>query len=518
MAALATNSYWTDNTPAPRFSALKEDIAVDVLVVGAGITGITAAYLLKRAGHTVALVDKERCLSGDTSYTTAHLTCVTDAPLSTLVENFGRDHAQAVWDAQLAAIDTIDRIAWREQIKCQFEWVPGFLFNPSPETGRPSASKPLDLEKEADLASSLGFDAKFLPSIPFYKQPGVRFENQAKFHPRKYLIALLRLLTAGKGCQVYEQTDIQEIEDSPITATTRDGHRIHCEHLLIATHVPLQGKTGLVSATVLQSKLAPYSSYAVGGWVARGTVHEALFWDTGDPYDYLRVDRKHDHDFVIFGGEDHKTGQVTNTAECFNRLEQRLKQLLPDVAVTHRWSGQVIETNDGLPYIGETAERQYAATGFSGNGMTFGTLSAMMFADHVAGGTNPWTELFDPGRTKIKGGLWDYIKENKDYPYYLVRDRFAGGSKQALRSIKRGSGEIVEIDGQPAAVYRGMDGHIHELSAVCTHMGCYVHWNNAERTWDCPCHGSRFKVTGEVLAGPAEEPLAPLEVKQKAKD
>jgi glycine/D-amino acid oxidase-like deaminating enzyme/nitrite reductase/ring-hydroxylating ferredoxin subunit len=519
MAAIATNSYWTDNTPASRFSALKEDIAVDVLVVGAGITGITATYLLKRAGHNVALVDKDRCLSGDTTYTTAHLTCVTDTPLSTLVENFGRDHAQAAWDAQLAAIDAIDRIAWREQIKCQFEWVPGYLFNPAPEAGPPTQqSKSLDLEKEAELAQSLGFDAKFQPSIPFYRKPGVRFENQAKFHPRKYLIALLRLLSSGKGCQIYEQTEIQEIEGTPITATTRDGHRIHCEHLLIATHVPLQGKAGLLPATVLQSKLAPYTSYVVGGWVPRGTVHEALFWDTGDPYDYLRVDRKHDHDFVIFGGEDHKTGQVTNTADCFNRLEQRLKHLLPDVAVTHRWSGQVIETNDGLPYIGETAERQYAATGFSGNGMTFGTLSAMMFADHVSGRANPWAELFDPGRTKIKGGLWDYIKENKDYPYYLIRDRFAGGSAQSLRSIKRGSGEIVEIDGHPAAAYRGMDGQIHVLSAVCTHMGCYVHWNNAERTWDCPCHGSRFKVTGEVLAGPAEEPLAPIEVKQNATD
>ena len=516
MAAIATNSYWTDNTPAPRFSALKEDIAVDVLIVGAGITGITAAYLLKRAGHNVALVDKDRCLNGESSYTTAHLTCVTDAPLSTLVDNFGRDHAQAVWDAQLAAIDAIDRIVWREQIKCQFDWVPGYLFNPSAETGRPADGlKSLDLEKEAALARELGFDAQFVDSIPFFDKPGVQFENQAKFHPRKYLIALLRLLSAGKGCHVFEQTEIDEIEGTPITATTRDGHRIHCEHLLIATHVPLQGKVGLLPATFLQSKLAPYTSYVVGGWVPRGTIHEALFWDTGDPYDYMRVDRRHDHDFVIYGGDDHKTGQVEDTTECFNRVERRLKHFLPDVAVTHRWSGQVIETSDGLPFIGETAERQYAATGFSGNGMTFGTLSAMMFADHVRGEANPWAGLFEPDRTKIKGGLWDYIKENKDYPYYLIRDRFAGGNAQSLRSIKRGSGEIVDLDGQPAAVYRGLDGKIHVRSAVCTHMGCYVHWNTAERTWDCPCHGSRFKVTGEVQAGPAEEPLASIDVKQK---
>jgi Rieske Fe-S protein len=283
--------------------------------------------------------------------------------------------------------------------------------------------------------------------------------------------------------------------------------------VLIATHVPRQGKSGFLPATLLQSKLAPYLSYVVGGWVPRGTLPEALFWDTGDPYDYLRVDRRHDHDFVIFGGEDHKSGQVDETSECFSRLERRLKKLLPEVSVTHRWSGQVIETNDGLPYIGETAERQFVATGFGGHGMTFGTVSAMMFTDYVMGQKNPWVELFDPGRTMIKGGLWDYIKENKDYPYYLIRDRFAGKGGQSLRAIKRGTGDVIDVQGKPAAVYRGMDGEIHVHSAVCTHMGCYVNWNDAERTWDCPCHGSRFKVSGEVVTGPAEDPLAPIEMK-----
>ena len=510
-----TTSYWIDTTPAPRFPALKEDTAVDVLVVGAGITGITAAYLLKRAGCSVALVEKDRCLNGETSFTTAHLTCVTDTPLSDLVKNFGRDHAQAVWDAQFAAIDTIDQTVRREQIKCQFDWVPGYLFNTSAETCRGEQEKnAIDLAHEAQLARELGFDAEFTKCVPVFHRPGVRYENQAKFHPRKYLLALLQLL-GDSGCHVYEDTEIESIEGTPITATTRDGHRIHCEHVLVATHVPLQGKTGLLPATVLQSKLAPYSSYVVGGWAPRGSVPEGLFWDTGDPYDYLRVDRKGDHDYVIFGGEDHKTGQVEHTIECFNRLEQRLKEILPDVSVTHRWSGQVVETNDGLPYIGETSERQYVATGYSGNGMTFGTLSAMMFADHVMKQPNPWAELFDPARTKVKGGLWDYVKENKDYPYYLVRDRFAGTTGESLRAVARGTGQVIDLNGQAAAVHRALDGKVHVRSAVCTHMGCYVHWNDGESTWDCPCHGSRFKVTGEVIGGPAEQPLAELDVKEK---
>ena len=507
MANINTNPFWFDNTPAPKFAALKEDIAVDVLVIGAGITGVTAAYLLKRAGCNVALVEKGRCLSGDTACTTAHLTCVTDTLLSDLVKNFGSDHAQAVWDSQLAAIDMIDRIIWREQIKCQFDWVPAYLYQ---------GERAIDLQKEADLANELGFDAEYVKAVPFVNRPGVRFDNQAKFHPRKYLLALLRLICSGKGCQVFEQTNIDEIEGTPITATTSDGARIHCEHVLIATHVPLQGKSGLLPATVLQSKLAPYSTYVIGGWVPRGTVPEALYWATGDPYDYVRVDRRHDHDFVIFGGEDHKTGQLDETQQCFSRLEQRLKHFLPEIAITHRWSGQVIETNDGLPYIGETAERQYVATGFAGNGMTFGTLSAMMFADDVMDEANPWSELFDTGRTKVKGGLWNYLKENKDYPYYLIRDRFAGKGGHSLRAITRGRGEVVELNGQMAAVYRGLDSQIHVRSATCTHLGCYVHFNDAEHTWDCPCHGSRFKVNGDVLAGPAEEPLKEIDVSRQS--
>ena len=521
MANIDTSSYWIDNTPAPRFSALKEDIAVDVLVIGAGITGITAAYLLKRAGYNVALVDKDRCLSGDTSNTTAHLTCVTDTLLSDLVKNFGEDHAQAVWDAQLAAIDMIDRIVWREQIKCQFDWVPGYLFNPSAATGQTGSGTPRRsiYRKKQRSRRELGFDAEYVDARAARQPAGRTLRQPGEIPPAEI-----------SDCAPAPALQRQRLPGVRAHERRRDrGHAHHRDDLrsargFIASTCSsrrtcrCRARSDSLPRPILQSKLAPYSSYVVGGWVPRGTVPEALYWDTGDPYDYVRVDRRHDHDFVIFGGEDHKTGQVEETQQCFTRLEQRSSICCREIAITHRWSGQVIETNDGLPYIGETAERQYAATGFGGNGMTFGTLSAMMFADYVAEQTNPWAELFDTGRTKIKGGLWNYLKENKDYPYYLIRDRFAGKGGRSLRSIPRGHGEVVDIDGQAAAVYRGLDGEIHVRSAVCTHMGCYVHFNDAEHTWDCPCHGSRFKVNGEVLAGPAEKPLRTVDSRQSAVD
>jgi Rieske Fe-S protein len=183
---------------------------------------------------------------------------------------------------------------------------------------------------------------------------------------------------------------------------------------------------------------------------------------------------------------------------------------VPGIAISHRWSGQVIETADGLPYIGEVTPREIAGTGFSGNGMTFGTLTGMFVHDAWAGRTHPWRDLFDPGRTVIRGGVWDYVAENKDYPYYLVRDRFAGVESRPVRSVAPGTAKILARDGKPTAVFRDESGALTMCSALCTHMGCLVAWNQAERTWDCPCHGSRFTPEGAVISGPAEKPLDPV--------
>ncbi len=202
----------------------------------------------------------------------------------------------------------------------------------------------------------------------------------------------------------------------------------------------------------------------------------------------------------------------------FSDLRARRYTLVPEVkTIDHEWSGQVIETNDGLPYVGETAERQFAAKGFSGNGMTFGTLGAMMACDAVLRRDNPWQDLFSVNRKKLRGGTWDYLKENFDFPYYLVADRFTPAEGNSPRSVARGEGKILQIDGQRIACFRDDNGKLSQMSAVCTHLGCQVRWNNAERTWDCPCHGSRFQATGEVLAGPAESPLEPVKRKTAAK-
>lgn len=500
-----TVPHWEDAAVFPHYAKLNEDATVDTVVVGGGITGLTTAYLLTKAGQSVAVLERERCAGVDTGHTSAHLTMVTDIRLGELVSRFGRTHAQAVWDAGLAAMAQIEQIIETQRVQAGFEWVDGFLHGPLDGKEADAAS----FRDEAALASSMGFNVEFIDRVPLFDVPGIRFHGQARVHPRRYLAGVAKALTDAGG-RIFEHSEATDFLTEP-HAVTANGHTLRCQHIVIATHTPLIGVGETLGAALFQTKLALYTSYVVAGRVRKGVVPDALWWDTADPYYYLRVEPHPEYDLLIFGGQDHKTGQAADTTECYARLEKALMARVPEVELTHRWSGQVIETPDGLPFIGATAERQYAATGYAGNGLTFGTLAAMMITDQILGRTNPWTELFEPSRKAPARGLWDYVKENADYPYYMMRDRLVGPEATSLRSVRRGQGKIIERAGHKVAAYRDDEGVLTMRSAVCTHMGCLVGWNEAERTWDCPCHGSRFSTGGDVISGPAEAPLSPVE-------
>lgn len=471
-ARIDTLPYWSESASVTRYPKLDRDLDVDVLVIGGGMTGLTAAYLLTSAGRQVAVVERDRLAQIDTGHTSAHLTMVTDRRFADLTEAFGRDRARAVWHAGLSAMGQISDIVHTESIDCHFDWVPAFLHAPIGAANGDGADA---FRQEADAAAAAGFDAAYVDDVPLVGGPGVRFSDQARFHPRKYLAAVARV-SVDRGCLIFEHTSADEFSEAP-RSVTANGRSIRCRDIVIATHTPLMGNTGLAKATAFQTKLALYTSHVVAGRVEKGRVPDALLWDTADPYHYLRVEPHRDFDVVMFGGEDHKTGQVRDTGECHERLERALSSVIGGVEVTHRWSGQVIETPDGLPYIGETAPHQFAGTGYAGNGMTFGTLAGMMAAARVQGRASVWDPLFDPGRVTLRGAAWEYLRENADFPYRLIKDRVA-----------RMAGA-------------------QETGPVCTHMGCLTIWNDAERTWDCPCHGSRFKRDGAVIAGPAESPM-----------
>lgn len=501
---METQTYWQIDR-LPRFEPLSHDLQVDAVIIGAGLTGITAAYLLKKAGAKVALLERNRCAAADTGHTTAHLTYVTDARLNHLAKTFGKDGAKAFWEAGTAGIDQISEIVRDLNIDCDFKWLSGHLHGRLHDSDKADRES---LEKDFALAKELGFAADWLEKVPYANQPGIRFHHQAKFDPAKYLAPLLKFIH-GDGSYVFENSEAGEIESDPLTIHVGQ-HKICCEYLMIATHTPLMGKSSMSSATLFQSKLSLYTSYVLGARLPAGTVPEALFWDTGAPYYYMRVDRKSDHDYIIFGGEDCKTGQEKNPTTVFARLEKEFLKHFPQAQIQNRWLGQVVETNDGLPFIGENEGQQFIATGFCGNGFTLGTLSATMARDRFLGKKNPWFELFRVDRKKFHGGTWRYIKENLDYPFYMVRDRIAGTEGDSTDAVKIGEGKILKLNGQKVAAFRDDSGKVNLCSPVCTHLGCIVKWNAADKTWDCPCHGSRFKPTGEVFSGPAEDPLEKL--------
>lgn len=497
----------------PKFPSLTQDLEVDVVVIGAGLTGITAAHLFKASGAKVALIDRGRCAGGDTGHTTSHLTYVTDYRLNHLVKTFGKDGAKAFWEAGVAALDQIHEIVSTQKIDCDFKRVPGYLH------ARIDADEKKDIEslkEDASLARELGFDAQYLDETPMSGKPGVRFTHQAKFHPLKYLSALVKTVP-GNGSHVFEESEATEVSDDPLTVTV-GRYKIRCKYLMIATHTPLMGKSPLLKATLFQTKLALYTSYVLGARLPSGRLPEGLFWDTNDPYYYVRVDKRPENDYIIFGGKDIKTGQEKDTEQVFKDLQDVLMKLLPETKIEHRWMGQVVETNDGLPFIGENSENQFVATGFCGNGFTLGTLSATMARDRFLKKPNPWFELFNVKRKKFHGGTWQYIKENLDYPYYMLRDRLAKAEGDSVEDLKVGEGKLIKLDGKKTAAFREEDGKVSLVSPVCTHLKCIVHWNAADKTWDCPCHGSRFHPTGEVLSGPAEEPLEKMPWPEKKKD
>lgn len=496
-----THPLWTDLRFMPQYPELEENLEVDVLIIGGGITGVSTAHLLSNCGLSVVLVERGRLGEGDTSHTTAHLTYMTDTRLSDLLSVCGREKTRIAWKAGRAAIEHIQSTSGALDHDVGLTRVPGYLV----ASGRQDLERERDrLFKEAAEARDMGFDVTPVQSVLPSGAPGIRFEGQMKFHPLKYISGIASL-AADRGVRIFEHTNVTSFGGEPDNVMA-NGHRIVFQKVIVATHVPLQGMRGTWRAALFQTKLASYSTYALAARIPKGLLPEMIWSNTEEPFHYLRVDAGEAEDTVIFGGEDHKTGVVADTAACYSRLEEKLGTLVPVSTVTHRWCGQVVETVDGLPYIGENASGQFIATGFSGNGLTFGVAAAIMAADWVEDRRNPWEDCFSPTRVEL-AALPRYVAENKDFPYHMVKDRL-GIPKDAVPP--RGEGIVSEINGEKVAVYCAPDGEIHSCSAICPHLGGIVVWNPAELTWDCPCHGSRFTHDGDLIAGPAEKGLEPV--------
>jgi glycine/D-amino acid oxidase-like deaminating enzyme/nitrite reductase/ring-hydroxylating ferredoxin subunit len=495
-----TTSVWMQTTDLVREPQLPGDLRADVCVVGAGIAGLTTAYLLAKEGRSVIVVDDGPTAGGETCRTTAHLVTALDDRFYHLEDLHGRDAARLAAESHAAAIDRIEQIVNAEGIDCDFTRLDGYLFVP-PGDDIGQLDRELEAAHRAGLAGVARVDR--VP-IAFDTGPALRFPRQAQFHVLKYLRGVA---TAAKraGARIYNDTHAFGFSGGGDAHVETDRGVVSAAAIVVATNTPVNDRVAV------HTKQAAYRTFVVGARVPRGAVPEILLWDTPDPYHYVRIQRLDElSDVLIVGGEDHKTGQADDADERFARLESWTRERFPQaLEFSLRWSGQVMEPVDSLALIGRNPldhDNVYVATGDSGNGMTHGTIAGLLITDLIVGRSNPWTDLYDPSR-KTLGAIKDFTKENLNVAAQYA-DVVTPGEVSDVAEIARGEGAILRRGAKKLAVYRDESGALIERSAFCTHLGCVVRWNSTEKTWDCPCHGSRFHPDGHVVNGPAIKSLA----------
>jgi glycine/D-amino acid oxidase-like deaminating enzyme/nitrite reductase/ring-hydroxylating ferredoxin subunit len=508
-----SKSIWSDSQDnsfhrTPHYPRLVGTVKTDVVIVGGGITGVFAAHLLRKAGRRVVVLEQAQIGAGETSKTTAHLTEALDTRYYRLIENFGLPAASAAAESTRSAIDMLQRTISDLDLSCDFERVSGFLYSE-----KKSGLDEIDREFEASRSIGIECDRVSRLDLPYKTAGGVQFRAQAQFDPHQFLFQLLEK-TVDRDCKVFERSRVTHFKDgSPCEVLTEKG-RVVADQVIVATDSPV------VNRFLILSKIAAYRTYALAFRSPENqSLPKALFWDIETPYHYLRTQKIDGDDFIIVGGEDHKVGVETETVKRFRALEDYARDRFGKVRIENYWSGQIMNSVDGLPYIGRNAmsSNVLIATGFSGNGMTFGTLAAMILSDRILERKNPFETLYEATRVKPAAAFSEFVAENKDFPTCIVMDRVTPPEASSVEQVKPGEGKIVQINGEKLAVYRDEHGKTHALSSSCTHLGCRVHWNDAESSWDCPCHGSRFGTDGKVLHGPATVDLKAVPIsKSKA--
>jgi glycine/D-amino acid oxidase-like deaminating enzyme/nitrite reductase/ring-hydroxylating ferredoxin subunit len=495
-------SLWPATSKEPLIPALDKNISADVCIVGAGIAGMTTAYLLAREGKSVVILDKNKIGSGETANTTAHLSNVIDAGYREIEALHGAIGAQLVAQSHTAAIAQIESIVADEQIDCDFERLDGYLLFPDGASQR-------KLQEEWQAAKRAGLRVRKLkqPPFDFNFGPCLRFSHQAQFHPLKYLAGLARAIKRLDG-RLFGGTEAKEIKGGKTAKIRTKGRAIvSAAAVVVATNTPINDRGKIYS------KQEPFRTYVVGALVAAGSIPRALYWDTEDPFHYARLQRLHANgkmqDILIIGGEDHKTGQAEGIEGRFARLATWGRNHFPGIKeIAFRWSGQVMESMDGVAFIGRNPNDDpniYIVTGDSGVGLTHGTIAGILLRDLIVGRDNPWATLYDPARKTPRAGArfpQENPKSGGEYAHWLTP-----GEVSTVKEIKPGMGAVIHRGSSKIAVSRDDTGRLHKCSAVCSHLGCIVSWNAVERTWDCPCHGSCFTTDGKLLKGPALSPL-----------
>jgi glycine/D-amino acid oxidase-like deaminating enzyme/nitrite reductase/ring-hydroxylating ferredoxin subunit len=541
-----TESPWLSDIAQPlKFQKLDQNISVDVVIVGGGIAGMSTAYLLSKAGEKIAVVDDGYIGSGETGRTTAHITNALDDRYYDLERIHGKEGARIAAESHSAAINFVESTVNEENIDCGFERLDGYLFlDPS--------DKLKSLEDELEATHLVGITGTELleraPIDSFDTGPCIRFPSQGQFQPLKYLHGLSQAIIKNNGGKIFTETHAQEINSKGIV--TSDGYKVDSKDIVVATNAPVF----IDKTSKIYDKQEPYRTYVIGAQIKKGSITKALYWDTGDhkskntvpPYHYIRIqsmgndddNNNKESDLLIIGGEDHKTGDIAGEADQedrFNKLIAWTRERFPIQDIKYRWSGQVMEPKGSLAFIGHNpgdAKNIYIATGDSGNGMTHGTIAGILLSDMILGKENRWASIYDPSRqtnginTNNNTATGQSNRhENKSDPASTGEQRREKKEQQkqqqysraAIEELSKTQGKVIEItkNGKkyPIAVYKDQMGKLHIYSAICTHLGCTITWNPLEKSFDCPCHGSRFAgSTGRAVNGPANINLDPEDI------
>ena len=499
----ATKSLWQDIADYTSKQSTSGINTFDVLIAGGGITGITTALLLQKAGKSVAVAEAHSLCFGTTGGTTSHINSFFDTSYDQIESDFGADAAQLVSKATRQARELFRSHVTAYNINCGFEEKDGYVYAQTAEQAD-------ELDKMIDASKKAGADVDYVQEIPIpvQFQKAIRYRGQAQIHPTRYVEALAKAFEEAGGV-ILQNCAVDKFENEDGVLRIETGHgTISARNLIWATHIP-------PGINLLHFRNAPYRSYAISVKLNNDAYPDALAYDMYDPYHYYRTQDIDGEKYLIIGGEDHKTAHEENTNACFNDLVAHARKLFDIKEITHHWSSQYFEPADGLAYIGHlpgNPENVYVATGYGGNGITYSHIAAITLSDLITKGQSEFADLFSPGRIKPIAGFTAFVQENADVVKEFVAKRVNVEKIDGLSELAHGEAKVVKYEGETVAIYKDENGGVHALNPVCTHAKCVVGWNRAEKTWDCPCHGARYDINGEVLTGPARRGLEKVEL------
>lgn len=493
-------SYWMDTTAATAWPPLAGDTRVDVAVVGGGIAGLTVASELKRRGRTVAVLEADRVAASVTGYTTAKLTALHTLKYDHLERHFGAENARLYAESQQAGIEHVAATVEQDGVQCDFERAPAYTYTLD-------EAEVQQIRDEVAAARRAGLPASYVTEteLPFTVAAAIRVDDQAQFHPRRYLLHVAATVP-GDGSAIYERTRVTGVDEGTPCRVTTDHGVVVADHVVIATHYPI------LDRALLFSRLEPHRDVVVAGPIDAGQAPIGMYISTEQVLHSVRSAPYDDgRRLLVVTGEQWKPGHESDVTGRYAALAAWAREHLGLTEVTHRWSTQDNTSTDRVPYIGPLhigAHNTYVATGFGGWGMSNGTMSGLLLADLITGVDNPWAPLYDPRRIKPLTEARSFVSANLDVARRFVGDRLKPSYVDSVDDIAAGEGAVLRIHGEKTACYRDDAGALHAVSAVCTHLGCIVSFNDAEKSWDCPCHGSRFAPDGAILQGPANKPLS----------